>query len=140
MHKFIIVNNRTRLVFLAILMLSPALCFASTGDSTFMDVVTKVKDWLGGSLGFLFVLIAFLGAAAAVAGAANPRVMFPVFFLTLALHYGPGILEDIFGASGTVNSLNHPQFTVFDLLVLMAASALTVYAKYHKPQRLELQA
>lgn len=133
-------NNQTRLLVLAILMLSPALCFASTGDNTFMDVVSKVKDWLGGSLGFLFVLIAFLGAAAAVAGAANPRVMFPVFFLTLALHYGPGILEDIFGASGAVSSLNHPQFTVFDLLVLMAASALSVYAKYHKPQRLELQA
>lgn len=134
-------NNYTKLVVLTLLMLSPALCFASGGDNTFMDVVTLVKGWLGGSLGLLFVFISFLGAAASLAGAANPRVMFPVLFITLVLHYGPGIAEDIFGASGTFVSLTHPQFNAFDLLVLMAASALTVYKKYgnHK-QNLELQA
>jgi hypothetical protein len=56
--------------------------------------------------------------------------MFPVFGLTLALHYGPAILEDIFGASGAINSITHPQFNLIDLALLMAASALSVYAKY----------
>ncbi len=115
---------------LMLVMLSPALCFAAGGDTTFNDIVQKLKDWLGGSLGFMFVLFGFLGAAAAVAGQASMKIMFPVFGLTLALHYGPAVLEDIFGASGTINSINHPQFTLIDLVILMSASALGVYAKY----------
>jgi hypothetical protein len=111
-------------------MLSPAVCFAAGGDTTFGDITQKLKDWLGGSLGFMFVLFGFLGAAAAVAGQASMKLMFPVFGLTIALHYGPAILEDIFGASGATNSINHPLFTLVDLALLMAASALVVYAKY----------
>lgn len=120
----------TKYAALMLVMLSPALCFALTGDTTFGDINQKIKDMLGGSLGFMFVLFGFLGAAAAVAGQAPMKIMFPVFGLTIALHYGPAVLEDIFGASGAINSINHPQFTLLDLVVLMASSALAVYAKY----------
>jgi|688.fasta_scaffold276579_3 hypothetical protein len=120
----------SKYAFLTLIMLSPALCFALTGDTTFGDINQKLKDLLGGSLGFTFVLFGFLGAAAAVAGQASMKIMFPVFGLTLALHYGPAILEDIFGASGAINSITHPQFNLIDLALLMAASALSVYAKY----------
>lgn len=122
-------NRNLQLCILACLMLSPALCLAAGGDSTFNDITQKLKEWLGGSLGFMFVLISFVGAAASVVGAGNMRTMFVVFALCVALHYGPGILEDIFGASGAVNSLSHPQFSFFDLLILMSGTGLAVFAK-----------
>lgn len=128
-------NRNIELCILACLMLSPALCFAAGGDTTFNDIVTKLKDWLGGSLGFMFVLISFVGAAASVVGAGNMRTMFTVFALCVALHYGPGILEDIFGASGSINSLSHPQFSFFDLLILMGGTGLAIFAKSRYGQK-----
>lgn len=129
------------LLLLALLSGIPLIASASTGDTTFNDIVTEVKAWLGGSLGLAFVLIAFLGAAAAVVGMAPMKVMFPVFGLTVALHYGPGILEKIFGATGDMVYGHSHSFTLYDIAILMAASSLVIIAmsksKKSKKQSLE---
>ena len=121
-------NKKYLLLALSVL---PVLAFASTGDSTFTDITTQLKAYLGGSLGLLFVLLGFLGAAAAVAGYASMKTMFPVFGLTLALHYGPAILESIFGATGEYTGiLHHAQdFTPADLAIIMIAVVLFVIGK-----------
>lgn len=115
----------------------PLVASATTGDATFTDIVTQVKGWLGGSLGLVFVLLAFLGAAAAVVGMAPMKVMFPVFGLTLALHYGPGILENVFSATGDMPFAHAHTFTVYDLGILLASSAIAVIAISKKKQALK---
>ena len=118
------------------LLCSPLLCFASTGDTTFSDIVTALEGYLGGSLGLVFVLIGFLGAGAAIAGMAPMKLMFPVFGLTLALHYGPKALETIFGATGDYypGNLHHtPSFNLADMVMLMLTTGLIAIA-YHKKQ------
>ena len=102
----------------------PVLSFASTGDTTFNDIVTQLEAYLGGSLGLVFVLIGFLGAGAAIAGFAPMKVMFPVFGLTLALHYGPKILETIFAATGELPMSHVPNFTLCDLVCMLASGAI----------------
>lgn len=121
--------NKKALLLASLFSLLPVLSFASTGDTTFSDITTQLKAYLGGSLGLVFVFIGFLGAGAAVAGFAPMKVMFPVFGLTLALHYGPKILEDIFGATGDfgISYLHHAaNFTLYDLAIVMASAALLV--------------
>ena len=81
----------------------------------------------------VFVLVGFVGAAAAMAGFAPMKVMFPVFGLTLALKYGPNILDKMFGATGDVpsNSLyNLHSFSPVDLLIVLAAAAIFVIGAY----------
>lgn len=102
----------------------PVLSFASTGDTTFTDIVTQLEAYLGGSLGLVFVLIGFLGAGAAIAGFAPMKVMFPVFGLTLALHYGPKILETIFAATGEAPLSHVPNFNLLDLAFMLASGAI----------------
>lgn len=102
----------------------PVIAFASTGDTTFNDIYTQISGYLTGSLGLVFVILGFLGAGAAVAGFASMKVMFPVFGLALALHYGPGILVKIFGATGDINDGTIYQtgnFEISSLIVLMLA-------------------
>ncbi len=129
------------LLLLALLSGLPLIASASTGDTTFNDIVTQVKGWLGGSLGLVFVLLAFLGAAAAIVGMAPMKVMFPVLGLTLALHYGPGILEKIFGATGDMTFGHSHSFTIYDIAILMASSAISVIAmsKAKKSKNLALE-
>lgn len=106
----------------------PVLSFASTGDQTFSDIVTQLEGYMSGSLGMVFVLIGFLGAGAAMAGFAPMRVMFPVFGLTLALHYGPQVLEKIFvyGATGDLPMTHSSYSPSCDLALMLASSALLV--------------
>jgi len=108
----------------------PVFAFAATGsDSTFGDITTQLTAYLGGSLGMLFVLMGFLGAAAAVAGFASMKVMFPVFGLTLALRYGPKILVSVFGATGDYFPMVHhaSEFAIYDLVILMLATVVVVF-------------
>lgn len=122
-------NKRIKPLLLLILLSAlPMIASATTGDTTFNDIVTQVKGWLGGSLGLAFVLVAFLGAAAAVVGMAPMKVMFPVLGLTLTLHYGPGILEKIFGATGDMTFGHSHSFTLYDVAILMLSSALATVA------------
>lgn len=116
------------LLLLTLLSTLPIIASAATGDTTFNDIVTQVKGWLGGSLGLVFVLMSFLGAAAAVVGMAPMKVMFPVLGLTLSLHYGPGILENIFGATGDMTFGHSHSFTLYDIVILMASSSLAIIA------------
>ncbi len=121
--------NKKYLILIALFSLLPVLSFATTGDTTFDDITKQIKAYLGGSLGLTFVLIGFLGAGAAIAGFAPMKIMFPVFGLTLALHYGPKILENIFSATGEydLSNMYHDYgFTYLDLMVVLAASALFV--------------
>lgn len=118
--------DRKKFIILATLLALPSLCFASTGDDTFMDIVDQVKTYMGGSLGLLFVMFSFLGAAAAVVGMASMKVMFPTFGLAIALHYGPGVIEKIFSATGSLVSGQTQTFTDYDLILLLASSALFV--------------
>ena len=71
--------NKKHILLTALFSVLPVLAFATTGDATFSDITTQLKAYLGGSLGLLFVLLGFLGAAAAVAGYASMKTMFPVF-------------------------------------------------------------
>ena len=123
---------------LAALMLSPALSFATTGDATFSDVTTQLKTYLGGSLGLVFVFVGFIGAGAAMAGFAPMKVMFPVFGLTLAMHYGPKILEDIFGATGDGYSSAAQVSSAAELVMMLATVTLLAFAvkKHHKTRNL----
>ena len=120
-----------------LLLLAPLFACASTGgDATFSAVVTQVTAYLTGSLGMVFVIFGFVGAAAAIAGFAPMKVMFPVFGLTLALRFGPDIITKIFGATGAmpVQTLHNPQsFSLFDVMVLMLASVVFAvgYIKEH---------
>lgn len=107
----------------------PIFAFATTGDTTFGDITTQIKAYLGGSLGLTFVLIGFVGAGAAIAGFAPMKVMFPVFGLTMALHYGPAILEKIFAATGDYASatIHHTRdFTPVDLIIVLLAAAIFI--------------
>lgn len=125
------IMNQKKYLLLVSLMCLPALAFASSGDTTFMDIVTEVKGYLGGSLGFLFVLIGFVGAGAAMAGMGSMKLMFPIFGLTLAMHYGPGILEKIFSATGDYQLayLHHTMtFSSADLCILMVSAAMFILA------------
>ena len=125
--------NRKHIILILLLSL-PVLAFAVSGetpDATFKALIDELKGYLGGSLGMVFVLIGFIGAAAAVAGFAPMKVMFPVFGLTLALKYGPGILDKMFnsGVTGDVPSVrlyNIQSFSPVDLLIVLAAAAIFV--------------
>ena len=129
----LLIVNKKYLILSAIFSCLPVLAFAVTGgggDATFSDITTQLKAYLGGSLGLVFVFVGFLGAGAAVAGFAPMKVMFPVFGLTLALRYGPKILENIFGATGDfgVSYMHHAaNFTLYDLAIVMASAALLVF-------------
>lgn len=117
-----------------LLSLLPLCAFASTGgDATFNDITTKITGYLTGSLGMVFVLIGFLGAGAAIAGFASMKVMFPIFGLCLALKYGPAILTTVFGANGDAPSVMYipSHLSIFDLVLLLASSALLVIGVYH---------
>ena len=116
----------------------PMFAFATTGgDTTFGDLTTKITGFLTGSLGMTFVLIGFVGAAAAIAGFASMKVMFPVFGLCLALHYGPDILTKVFSADGSIPTglLTQSSLSIFDLILLLASSALLVIGIYHYKQQ-----
>lgn len=122
--------NKKHLLLFA-LMCSPVFAFASSGDTTFLDIVTEVKGYLGGSLGLLLVLVGFLGAGFAMAGMGSMKLMFPILGLTLAMHYGPGILEKIFSATGDYQLayLHHTMtFSSADLCILMVSAAMFVLA------------
>ncbi len=127
--------NRKHIILILLLSL-PVLAFATTGDSsdtTFNALIDELKKYLGGSLGMVFVLIGFIGAAAAVAGFAPMKVMFPVFGLTLTLKYGPGILEKMFGSTGDAPSAslyNLHSFSPVDLLIVLAAATIFVIGAY----------
>ena len=128
-------------ILIGISSLLPAISFASTGDATFTDIYTQISGYLTGSLGLVFLILGFLGAGAAVAGFASMKVMFPVFGLALALHYGPKILEGIFGATGDLNNnfMHHvDSFSIANLIVVMLASSIFIlgYMKYKNKQRL----
>jgi hypothetical protein len=133
--------SKKSLLLISLFSLLPVLTFASTGDATFSDITTQLKAYLGGSLGLVFVFIGFLGAGAAVAGFAPMKVMFPVFGLTLALHYGPKILENIFGATGDFGPsyMHHAaNFTPYDLALILASAALLVIG-VHKSRSINKQ-
>ena len=123
--------NKKHILLASLFSVLPVFAFATTGDTTFADITTQLKAYLGGSLGLLFVLLGFLGAAAAVAGYASMKTMFPVFGLTLALHYGPAILETIFGATGEYSALLHhtPEFTPADLAIVMVSVVVFILGK-----------
>lgn len=111
---------------LILISLLPMLAFASTGDTTFNTIYAQVTAYLTGSLGLLFVALGFVGAAAAVAGFASMKVMFPIFGLTLLLRYGPTILEAIFSAPNDILEFatNKNGLNTLDLACLMAAIVL----------------
>ena len=134
--------NKKHILLASLFSVLPVLAFATTGDATFSDITTQLKAYLGGSLGLLFVLLGFLGAAAAVAGYASMKTMFPVFGLTLALHYGPAVLETIFGATGDYSSILHhsPDFTPADLAIVMISVVLFVIAKERNTKNKEIAA
>lgn len=126
-------------ILLLLLVLCSASAFASSGDATFMTIVTKIKSYLGGSFGLMLVLIAFVGAVFAVVGGVAWKSMLGVFALTVALHYGPDILEDIFSADGGMIVGHMPTTNLFDLCILLAGSALILYGIHkYKPQQPEL--
>ncbi len=117
-------NKTFQRLLIICLVILPAVAFATTGgDSTFTQVYTQISGYLSGSLGKVFVILGFLGAVAAIAGFASMKVMFPVFGLTIALKFGPNIIDSIMGTSGVYNlGLHHvDNFTILDLLVLMLA-------------------
>ena len=133
--------NRIKQLVTLGLLLSPMLAFATTGDSTFGSIYTELKGYITGSLGMVFVILGFIGACAAVAGFAPMKVMFPVFGLTLALKYGAGIIEKIFGAPSDVLAFGyvHPHMlNAYDLGVFMLASAVFV-AGYYKHKKVQPQ-
>jgi hypothetical protein len=110
--------------------LLPLLSYASNGgDDTFKDVIDFLNKWASGSLGLLFVTIGFLGAAAAIAGFAPMKVMFPVFGLTIALRFGPNVIKTVFSASGSFStgSMHHlKSFNLVDLAILMLATLVLI--------------
>ena len=113
-------------ILLILISVLPMLAFASTGDTTFNTIYAQVTAYLTGSLGLLFVALGFVGAAAAVAGFASMKVMFPIFGLTLLLRYGPTILEAIFSAPNDILEFatNKNGLNTLDLACLMAAIVL----------------
>ncbi len=128
-------------ILMLIFTLLPLICFATTGDNTFNDIYKQLSGYLTGSLGLVFVILGFLGAGAAVAGFSSMKVMFPVFGLALLLHYGPGILEKIFGATGNLNNdfIHHlDKFSLMDLIILMLASLIFIigYVKFKNNRKL----
>lgn len=121
--------NKKNLILASLLITLPVLSFASTGgDTTFDKITAQLTAYLGGSLGMVFVLIGFLGAAAAIAGFASMKVMFPVFGLTLALRYGPEVLSSVFSADGSTYLHHTNDITFVDLAILLASAALLVIA------------
>lgn len=127
--------NKKHCILTVIFALLPVLSFATTGDTTFNDITTQIKAYLGGSLGLTFVLIGFLGAGAAIAGFAPMKIMFPVFGLTLALHYGPKILENIFSATGEYDGFKMHYgygFDYSDLAIILAAASLFILGTHKK--------
>jgi hypothetical protein len=113
-------------ILLIIISLLPILAFATTGDKTFLPVYKQVRTYLTGSLGLLFVVLGFVGAAAAIAGFASMKVMFPVFGLALLLRYGTKILEAVFTAPNDTLTFatNKNCLDVLDLACLMVAIAI----------------
>jgi len=113
-------------ILLALISLLPIVAFATTGDTTFNTIYDQVKKYLTGSMGLLFVVLGFVGAAAAVAGFASMKVMFPIFGLTMLLRYGPTILEAIFSAPNDilVAATSKSSLGALDLACLMAAIAI----------------
>lgn len=107
------------------------LVFANNGagDNTFSEIVKTITGYLTGSLGMVFVLVGFLGAAAAMAGFASMKVMFPIFGLTLALKFGPKILDSIFGNDGTLQqAYTLSNFSIFDIVILLGSTYLFILA------------
>lgn len=125
-------------ILLMLLVLCSASAFASTGESTFMDIVTEIKSYLGGSFGLMLVLIAFVGAVFAVVGGVAWKSMLGVFALTVALHYGPDILEKIFSADGGLVLGHAPTFNIYDLSIILLGTALALFA-FHKNAALKAQ-
>ena len=136
--------NKKHILLASLFSVLPVLAFATTGggDTTFSDITTQLKNYLGGSLGLLFVLLGFLGAAAAVAGYASMKTMFPVFGLTLALRYGPAVLETISGATGDYTAILHHAnaFTPADLAIVMISVVLFVIANERRTRNKEVAA
>ncbi len=83
-----------------VILLMAVACFAasSTSDTTFTDLVSKLKDWAQGGLGKTFALASLLVGLGlgivrqSVMGAATG------FGIAAASYYGPGVLEGVFSA------------------------------------------
>lgn len=106
---------------LALIMVAPMLAFATTGDDTFSPIVKQITDYLRGSLGSVFVFLAFLGAVAAIAGFASMKLMFPVFGLSLVVKFGPDIINKVMGATGEVPQTYTFNNTSLDIILGVVA-------------------
>lgn len=115
---------------LVLLMLAPAIAFASAGgDDTFADVVTFLKKNMGGSFGLMCVLISFAGVLVALAGHAPMKMMFSTFGTVVAAHWGPAIAEKMFtdGATGTMSGFYSSNInSSLNFIILLACVALVV--------------
>ena len=129
----LLMMNKKNFWIAILLLVLPMLSFATTGgDATFSDISTQLEKYLGGSLGYVFILIGFIGAAAAIAGFAPMKIMFPIFGLALVLRFGPSVLKNVFSSDGTYYLHDISNFTLIDLILVLVASTLFVIWFYKK--------
>lgn len=69
---------------------------ASTGDTTFNDMSSKIQDWTSGSLGRILAGEALVGGMAYAVVRQNISAAIIAVSAALILNYGPDVLLSIF--------------------------------------------
>lgn len=119
--------------------LAPVSAFATSGDTTFNDIVTLLKSWMGGSLGLLACMISGIWFIFSLVGGQGFKGALTTLAACIAGHYGPAIIEKIFGsgATGAINQIS--MLSIHDACFLIALPAVTAIAysirKSKKPQQ-----
>ncbi|GMG94824.1 conjugal transfer pilus assembly protein TraA [Cupriavidus metallidurans] len=94
-----ITNNKQALLTMAVMALLLAVNASAASDTTFAQIVTRLSDWMTGSLGTVFALGSL--AVGLAIGVVKQSVMSVVTGVAVALSasLGPGVLQGLFTAT-----------------------------------------
>jgi type IV secretory pathway VirB2 component (pilin) len=124
----------------AVCILAPVSAFATGGDTTFTDIVTLVKGWLGGSLGLLACMLSGVWFIFSLVGGQGFKGALTTLGACVMGHYGPGIIEKIMGA-GATGVMNHMTIlSIHDVCFLLTLPAATLIAYSFRKTKKEQQA
>lgn len=127
-----IINRKLcgRILLISAVALLPLTAFATGGDTTFNDITTTIKGWMGGSLGLLFCLLSFMWLMGSLAGGGHFKQAATVFGACIGTRYGPTIIEKIIGtgATGSLSSAVNHIDTTLDLVFIMLVPLLIIVA------------
>ena len=101
--KSLIIKNKSFLLFMGILiciqLLLTEYSYAGTEDATMTPILTKLTDWLKGTMGKIIAVTALIFAVIGGAIKFNPGLIAGALGVALIAGLGPAVIEGLFSAT-----------------------------------------